>query len=64
MQKQIKKKNLVWISRSPCGIFQPFVVPAGLAINKTEYKNDYIIKRLISFINKSDKNTYLPSQEW
>ena len=52
--KQTRKyepKILVWIAISTNGISSPFFVKQKQAINEKTYFKEYIVKRLISFIN-------------
>ena len=51
-KQKFEPKLMVWLTISPRGISQPFIVPSGLAVSQKVYLKECVIKRLIPFIQK------------
>ena len=56
--KYDEKKLLVWISMSPRGITEPFIMASGNAVDQFVYRDSCLAPRLLPFIktNHSDGN--------
>ena len=47
-----EKKLLVWITMSPCGISEPFIMASGNAVDQFVYRDSCLVPRLLPFIKK------------